>query len=331
MKETITEKLSEPRSTDTLNGNALAAIVQVEAALLKGARAYFDKEGFTEVVVPHITKATGSCENINTLFETDYFGQTAYLVQTGQLYLEAIIPKLGNVYCIGPSFRAEPSVDDRHLTEFTLVEIEFPGDFEQLLAHIEGTLGSMFSTAKIEAEHALDYLGVGTEHLKKKPFNRITYTQAVEELKNHGVQWGDDLKSAHEHYLVKQHGNIPLFITHYPEAIKFFNMRENEQNHSVVNSADLILPYGGEAVGSAEREYKHERLQKRLANSVMMKQLESRGGSITDFDWYMDLVKQHGKLHAGCGIGLNRVTQYVLQSSDIRATTAYAMNKETLM
>ncbi|MBU0530722.1 MAG: hypothetical protein KKC05_03535, partial [Nanoarchaeota archaeon] len=99
-----------------LNEEQTDAVIKIEAELLRGARAYFDANGFTEVVVPHITRATGSCENMDTLFGLDFFGRQAYLRQTGQLYLESFVPRLGRVFCVGPSFRAEPSVDERHLT-----------------------------------------------------------------------------------------------------------------------------------------------------------------------------------------------------------------------
>jgi len=128
------------------------------------------------------------------------------------------------------------------------------------------------------------------------------------------------------------YGNQPLFITHFPKAIKFFNMRENDERSEIVNSTDLILPGSGEAVGAAEREYRYEKLKERLENSPMMKNLIKRGGSIEDFDWYLDCVKSNGiRVHSGCGIGLNRVTQFVLGTNDIRASTTFPLNSETIM
>ena len=146
----------------------------------------------------------------------------------------------------------------------------------------------------------------------------------------YGVTWGDDLKSYHEQFLVKIHGDRPLFITHYPKAIKFFNMRVNSKNPQIVNNTDLILPCSGEAVGAAEREYEYEAVYERLAESNMLKQLVQRGGGISDFQWYLDFYKKHNVPHAGCGIGLNRVTQFVLQTDDIRATTVFPLNRESL-
>jgi asparaginyl-tRNA synthetase len=164
------------------------------------------------------------------------------------------------------------------------------------------------------------------------PFKRITYTEAVDLLKDYCVKWGDDLKSSHEQALVKMFGDRPLFITHYPKEIKFFNMRRNDLNKSIVNSTDLILPLSGEAVGAAEREYEYDSLLERLKNSAMLKQLEAKGGSIEDFRWYLDHMKEHGSvLHAGCGIGLNRITQFVLGKPDIRDCCVYPINTEIIM
>jgi asparaginyl-tRNA synthetase len=301
-------------------------MVYIEGLLLQGARKYFDDMEFKEIVVPHITKATGACENIDTLFVVDYFGQKGYLSQTAQLYLESLIPWMNKVWCISPSFRAEPRVDNRHLTEFTLVELEFAGTFEELLEHVEGVIISMItSVLKKMTSRWLD-----RNRLRQvvTPFPRISYTEAIQTLER---EFGHDITREEEQILVQKHGNTPLFITHYPKAMKFFNMIENEENPQLVNSADLILPFGGEAVGAASREYKADRLLKRLEESQMLKQLEARGGSIEDFTWYVNVYKKYETApHAGCGIGLNRVTQFVLGVDDIRMCTAYPLNRETL-
>ena len=108
-------------------------------------------------------------------------------------------------------------------------------------------------------------------------------------------------------------------------------MKENEENPLIVNSADLPLLFSGEAVGAAEREYEYEKLKKRLLNSTMLKQLIEKGGSPKDFDWYLEFYKKHGEPHSGCGIGLNRVTQFILGSNDIRTTTVFPLNRESIL
>ena len=310
----------------------LQATARVEASLLSGARRYFEANGFTEIVVPHITKATGACENIATMFEVSFFNERRYLAQTGQLYLEVLTPYLGKVWAAGPSFRAEPDVDERHLVEFTLLELEFKGGFDELLGHIEGTITSMVEEVLRTRGEDLDLLGVNTDRLGqvRAPFKRISYADAVELLAGSGVKWGDDLKSAHEKLLAGYFGDKPLFVTHYPKAIKFFNMKENDSDHEIVDSADLILPFSGEAVGAAEREYEYDKLVSRLVESSMFRLLKERGGTLEDFAWFLDFYRENGGCrHSGCGIGMNRVTQFVLGSTDIRATTTWPMNRES--
>ena len=311
--------------------SSLQAIARIEASLLSGARKYFEENLFVEVTVPHVTRATGACENVATMFEVDFFGEKRYLAQTGQLYLEVMTPYLERVWAAGPSFRAEEKVDDRHLVEFTLLEIEFRGNFDQLLEHVEGTLVSMVSEVLAKRSEGLAVLGVDAERLQnvRRPFKRITYTDAVDLLEGEGVRWGDDLKSQHEKLLVEYMGSQPLFITHYPKAIKFFNMKENAINRELVDSADLILPYSGEAVGAAEREYEYDRLVKRLLESSMFRLLKERGGGLEDFAWYLNFYKEFGgSPHSGCGIGLGRVMQFVLGIDDIRGSTVWPVNRE---
>ena len=310
---------------------SLQAIARIESSLLSGARKYFEENLFVEVTVPHVTRATGACENVATMFEVDFFGEKRYLAQTGQLYLEVMTPYLERVWAAGPSFRAEEKVDERHLVEFTLLEIEFRGNFNQLLEHVEGTLVSMVSEVLAKRSEDLAILGVDAERLQnvRRPFKRLTYTEAVELLEDEGVRWGDDLKSPHEKLLVECMGSQPLFITHYPKAIKFFNMKENAVNHELVDSADLILPYSGEAVGAAEREYEYDRLVNRLLESSMFRLLKERGGGMEDFAWYLNFYKEFGGYpHSGCGIGLGRVMQFVLGVDDIRGSTVWPANRE---
>ena len=334
VKPTLREELKQTKTRhELLSTVELQSIAKIEASLLKGARGYFEDNGFVEVVVPHITKATGACENVGTMFALDYFGEQGYLSQTAQLYLETLTPFLKKVWCIGPSFRAEPRADNRHLSEFTLIELEFAGDLSQLMKHIENMICSMIQRVLEERKEELTLLNVEEKRLLdvRSPFEKITYTSAVKDLAGYEVEWGDDLKSHHENFLVKIHGDKPLFITHYPKEIKFFNMKTNPENPGIVNSTDLILPFSGEAVGAAEREFDYTALHEKLASSTMLKQLKERGGSIEDFSWYLEFYKKHGIPHAGCGIGLNRVTQFVLGIDDIRATTVFPLNRDSLI
>lgn len=335
--------------------------VRLEQAVFNAGLDYLKKEGFTWVPsVPRMVRATGACENIDTLFEVSvdkdqqWFGKSgenhrAYLAQTGQLYLEALVPVLGGVYCLGPSFRAEPKIDSRHLIEFVMIEIEFPGNFKRLLQYIEGFVYAIAQGLVKLPKSEQDSMGL-TDHdvirLSTCPpvFTKITYDQAIKELQGLGkdIKWGDDITSQQEKILVGFHGNQPLFITHYPdpnwnhgqkiEVEKFFNMLPDQETPGRVLSSDLILPYGGESVGSAARVDKHEVMVARLKNSKMLKRLEQKGGSIDDFAWYLGNIKNHGSVpHAGCGFGMARIIQWIKGADSITEGLTFALNRGTII
>jgi len=313
----------------------LQALAKIESSLMKGARKYIEEKGFVEIMAPHMTKATGSCENFMTVFELDYFGQRSYLSQTAQLYLEVLTPFLKKVWTVIHSFRAEPDVDGRHLTEFPLIEIEFEGNFEELIEYIEGIINSMIATAAKESKEELKIFGIHEEDISifKPPYKRLSYSQAIELLQEKRIEinWGDDIKSSHEKTLCKTLNFKPFFLTHWPTTIKFFDMKNNDENPNIVNSCDLILPYSGEAVGGAEREHIYQMLEKKLGESKMLELLKQRGGRIEDFEWFLDFYNNHKvNLHSGCGIGFNRVTQSLLRTDDIRACTVFPLNRETI-
>lgn len=329
------EKLIETDNRfELITCEEMSKIDKINDALYWGAINYFRKNNFIWVEVPIMTKVTGACENVDTLYSLDHFQKKAYLAQTGQLFLEAKIPSHKKVWTTITSSRAEEQVDSRHLNQFLLLEFEFNGNLNELLNYIEGTIKSMI-------ENALDYcidefkeLGRNLDELRSylKPFNRITYSDAIKLLQENNInlEFGDDFKQAHEMKIIELLGNKPTFVTHFPKAIKFFNMRVNREDNSIVNSCDLLMPYAGESVGSAEREDDYNLLVERLKDSQMYKILEKRGVTIDTFKDYLDLIKNHNILHSGCGIGFNRVSQSVLGVKDIRITTNYPINSETL-
>ena len=322
--------------------------VQLIAEILKAGRESLEQRGYTEVIVPRVVRATGACENVNTLFEVsvdkkhDWFGCGAYLAQTGQLYLEALVPELNKVYCSGPSFRAEGAIDNRHLTEFSMMEIEFAGNFNQLLTEIEIFVKDVAGrAAKFAREKDL---GLSQEHLKllescPESFAKITYDQAIEKLKELGeaIDWGDDISSTREKILVEHFGNQPLFITRYPDPMydfgkeieveKFFNMLPDRDNPGRVLSSDLILPYGGEAVGSAARVHSADEMVARLKHSKMFKRLQQMGGGLEDFAWYVNQLKKGSVPHAGCGFGMARIIQWIMGTTDIKEAVTFPSNK----
>lgn len=328
--------------------------INLESFVTKVGRQYFEKNGFTEVTTPRLVRASGACENINTLFEVSvdndqkwFNGKRAYLAQTGQLYLEALVPEMGNVFAVGPSFRAEPKVDNRHLVEFQMLEIEFPGGFEKLLIYIEGYIKAIAATVTGDKKYAQTALGLTEKKIRElnalpKKLPRVTYDKAINILKSLGekIEWGDDIDSAREEKLVHHFGGYPLFITHYPDPMwkfekpieveKFFNMLPDGKGR--VFSSDLILPGAGEAVGSAARVHQLAVLKKRLIHSRMFRRLREHGGSLSDFQWYINQVKKHGAVpHAGCGFGISRILKWLRGTPDIRKAVAFPVNRKILI
>lgn len=331
----------------------MESLTRLTHQALRAARTELEDRGYTEVIVPRIVRASGACENIDTLFEVAvegddvwFNGHRGYLAQTGQLYLEAYVPMLGKTYCIGSSFRAEPKVDGRHLTEFTLLEIEFAGGFDQLLHEIEAVIKRIANAiVNFPLPEALGLNPWALGHLQHLParFPELTYDQAISTLQQLGepIVWGDDISSAREQLLVRHVGNVPLFITRFPDPMydfgrpieveKFFNMLPDPDHPGRVLSCDVILPYAGESVGAAARVHRADVLVQRLTGSKMFKRLQQKGGGIEDFSWYIKKVKARSVPHAGCGFGFARIIQWLKATNDIRECVPFVSNKAQLV
>ncbi|HEY9855251.1 MAG TPA: asparagine--tRNA ligase [Stenomitos sp.] len=309
------------------------ALVRVWDAMFRGARRYVEAHGFVGVHnMPEIVGVTGACENIDTLFKVDYFGKQAYLAQSDQLYLELLTPQLKRVYAEIQSFRMEPDADDRHLCQFSLFEIEHLGDLEELIGHLSGIVRTMAAQVVKDCPDELALFGRRPEDLRDVHFKRLTYAEAVELLREDfpNLEFGDDLKAHHERLLTERFG--PVFLTHYPLPIKFFNMRRNDEDPRVVNSTDMLLPKAGESAGAAEREHRYEAIVERLKSSSMYRRLIELGGKDEDFAWYLDAHKdQDIPLHSGAGIGMARVAQFLLGLDDIREAVPFLLNREHLL
>jgi len=316
------------------------ALIKVWDAMFKGARKEVENRGFIGVHnAPELVGITGACENVDTLFKVDFFGKQAYLAQSDQLYLELLTPHLDKVYAEIQSFRMEAEADARHLCQFSLFEIEHKGDLDELMDNIEAILQSMIDAVMDLEEWELDATGMTDQwyhnHMRswRKPLPRVSYTQCVDVLRGGNypeLEWGDDLKAHHESDIVDLFG--PCFVTHYPKAIKFFNMRENENHADTVNSCDLLLPYSGESAGAAERETDHATIVRRLKESDMYKRLIELGGKDEDFAWYLDAHRDVDvPLHSGAGIGMARIAQFILGVDDIRDAVPFVINSENLL
>ena len=317
-----------------VQSSAIAALIYLRGTLLKTVRTFLEAEGFAEVTTPNICGLTGACEDFSTLFPLEYFGHRAFLTQTAQLYLEPLIHSqtLRRVYSVNHSYRAELRADNRHLTEFVLIEPEIAfGDLETLI-DIEQRLVSELVRSALEIRRKeLETLGANIAMLEtiKPPFCRMTYTEAVGQLNKMGIgtEWGADLDREREIALLSW-TKFPTFITHYPLELKFFNMRQNRNDPRIVNAVDLLLPGVGEVCGGAEREEDPVRLRDRLLNSSAIKQLLEKGGSAEDYEWYLKL-RDHESIHyAGFGMGFERLVQFITGSESCLDCIEYPRNSK---
>lgn len=329
------------------------ATAKLEEQVIKSMRSWLQKVGFFEIFPPKIVRASGACENIDTLFEVGVNEKfywfcpknphRTYLSQTAQLYLETFVPYLERVYSVGPSFRAEEGSDNRHLTEFLMLEIEFAGGFKELLNYIEKIIYKVIEDILKLPIKTKKEINLGKEDIKRlkriKPvFPKITYDEAIEIL---GLPFGSDIHRKDEQKLIKKFGGQPLFITHFPnplanyekeiEVEKFFNMIPAPENPRRVLSADLILPFGGEAVGAAQRVYRFRELKWRLENSRMFQRLKKKGGGLDDFEWYFQKIKEKSLPHSGCGFGIGRILKFLKGEEDIKKVITFPSNQENIV
>jgi len=306
------------------------AIQRVRATVIRAIRDWLDDHGFLNVDTPLLTPAAG--EGTTTLFEIDYHGIPAYLAQTGQLYNEANIFAFGKVYCFGPTFRAEKSKTRRHLQEFWMVEPEIAFCHLPKLLEIEEQFVSYIiqRTLKERAEE-LKLLGRDVSKLEKvtPPFPRIHYDDAVAMVNKaaaagvtvppnddplQAMPWGEDFGAPHETYIASQFDK-PVFVTHYPSAIKAFYMEPDPERPEVCLSADLLAPEGyGEITGGSERMSDLDKLRAAIRRQGLPEDA---------FDWYLDLRRYGSTPHSGFGLGLERTVAWITGISHLRAAIAF--------
>lgn len=288
------------------------AIMSVRAQIMRACRDFLDDCGFLEVSAPILTPS--ACEGTSTLFATEYFGEKAYLSQSGQLYNEAAIMALGRVYCFGPTFRAEKSKTRRHLTEFWMLEPESAFmDFEELLVLEEDMIAYVIQ--RVLDRNSQDLVAVGRNPRDLEgivpPFPRITYDEAVRSLQEQGsdIQWGDDFGAPHETMLASEAGK-PVFVTHYPTSVKAFYMEPDPDRPEVVLAADLLAPEGyGEIIGGSQRISDAELLKRRIAEHNL---------PAGEYDWYLDLRRYGSVPHSGFGLGIERMVAWLCRLDHLR-------------
>ncbi len=288
------------------------AIQRVRDTLIHATYDFMRANNVTKIDSPIITANAG--ENTTDLFKVNYFDDTTYLSQTGQLYIEAAIYAHGRVFDFGPTFRAEKSKTRRHLTEFWMMDAELAFiNLDQNLDFQESLIRSMVQAVLEKNKTELEILERDIIPLQNisKPFYRITHSEAVAQLKGMGSDIGErsDLGADDETMLTKAYDN-PIFITRYPAEVKAFYMKRDPKDDSRVLGADLLAPEGyGEIIGGSQREEDYDLLKKRI---------DEFGLKVEDYQWYLDLRKYGSVPHGGFGFGLERITAWVCGLQHIR-------------
>lgn len=314
--------------------NLFGAVFRIRSRMAYAIHRFFQERGFFYVHTPVITAS--DCEGAGEMFrvvtmdgevvrsgDEEFFGKPSYLTVSGQLEGETFACALSNIYTFGPTFRAENSHTSRHASEFWMIEPEIA------FCDLAGDMDLAEEMIKFLVSDALDFcaedLGFCNQFVDKglierltlvrdQPFERVTYTEAVELLLASGVTfeypvaYGLNLQSEHERYLTEKHFKCPTTVYNYPKEIKPFYMRKNDDNRTVA-AMDLLVPGIGEIVGGSQRE---ERLE------VLRGNLADQGLDESTYDWYVDLRRYGSVPHAGFGLGFERLLMFVTGVANIR-------------
>ena len=326
--------------------NTFGAVARLRNVLARATHVFFQERGFLYLHTPIITsndcEGAGEMFGVSTLdpdrppcgedgrvdFTRDFFGRRTSLTVSGQLTAEAYACALTNVYTFGPTFRAENSNTARHLAEFWMIEPEMAfcdldGDMDLAEAFVKHLLEAALAETGDDMaffNQWVDKSAIKTiEHVVASPFERITYTEAVEILKRSGesfeypVEWGGDLQSEHERYLTERHVGRPVIVRDWPADIKAFYMRLNDDERTVA-AMDVLVPRSGEIVGGAQREERCDVLERRM---------RACGLDPEAYWWYLDLRRYGTAPHAGFGLGFERVVQFASGLANIRDTIPF--------
>ena len=301
-----------------------SAILRIRAEIMRAAQEHFDTHGFTRTDPPILTPA--ACEGTSTLFPVDYFGDEAYLTQSGQLYIESTAMALGKVYSFGPTFRAEKSKTRRHLTEFWMIEPEIAfADLDDLMTLAEEFLSHIVQRVLENRSAELKVIGRDTAKLEsiRPPFPRVTYDEAakmLEEAFKQGkieqkFEYGNDFGSPDETYISSQFDR-PVMVHRYPANIKAFYMEPDPANAKLALCVDVLAPEGyGEIIGGSQRIASYDLLKQRI---------EEHGLPLAPFQWYLDLRRYGSVPHAGFGMGIERAVAWICGLDHVRETIPFA-------
>jgi asparaginyl-tRNA synthetase len=301
-----------------------ASILRIRAEIMRAAAEYFDQNGFIRTDPPILTPA--ACEGTSTLFPVDYFGDPAYLTQSGQLYEEATAMALGKVYSFGPTFRAEKSKTRRHLTEFWMVEPEVAFmDLDGLLELAENYLSHIVQSVLKNRGPELDVIGRDRAKLEAicPPFPRLRYDVAADMLNEAHkkgelelpFEFGNDFGSPDETWLSSQFDK-PVMVHRYPAGVKAFYMEPDPKDARFALCVDVLAPEGyGEVIGGSQRVSSFELLNSRIEQNNLPKEA---------FQWYLDLRRYGSVPHSGFGMGIERVVAWVCGLDHVRETIPFA-------
>ena len=301
-----------------------AAILRIRAEIIKTARDFFDDRGFVLTDPPILTPA--ACEGTSTLFPVEYFGDEAYLTQSGQLYIESTALALGKVYSFGPTFRAEKSKTRRHLTEFWMVEPEVAFcDLDGLMELAEQFLS--FIVDRVLTRRAADLKVIQRDATKleaiKAPFPRLRYDDAVAMLNDghakglleNPFEYGNDFGSPDETYISSQIDR-PVMVHRYPADVKAFYMEPDPDNPKYALCVDVLAPEGyGEIIGGSQRIASYDLLKQRI---------EQHNLPLDAFQWYLDLRRYGSVPHSGFGMGIERAVAWICGLDHVRETIPFA-------
>ena len=288
------------------------AVMRIKAAMLSGGREWFRENDYVEVTPPMITGVAP--EDSTTLFQIKYFDRIAFLSQSAQFYLEALIYSCERVWTLTPSFRAEKSRTPRHLAEYWHLEMEAAWvDNDANMKVQEELVTAMLHRAADDCPAELQLLDRDPAALRKiaPPFDRMPYGEAMDQLQREGsdVSWGSDLGAVEERALTRER-DTPLFVVNYPKELKPFYMKENPDDPRTYKNSDLLAPEGyGEIIGGSERE---------TDNDLIIERLREIGESLDNYQWYLDLRRYGSVPHSGFGLGLERMVTWVCKLEHIR-------------
>ncbi len=293
------------------------AVLRVRHEIIMAIRDFFDGRGFTLTDAPIFTPS--ACEGTTNLFETKYFDEKMYLSQSGQLYMEATSKALGKVYCFGPTFRAEKSKTRRHLIEFWMVEPEVA--FNDMYDNME--LAEQFVEYIVQRvlKNRPEEMRALERDISKlqsvvAPFPRLHYREAAEIIlkENPNFVMGDDF-GAPDETIISSKFDRPVFVHHYPAAIKAFYMKEDPKEPGYAMGCDLLATEGyGEIIGGGQREESVEK----LINRIKEHNLDQK-----DFEWYLDLRRYGGVPSSGFGLGLERAVAWICGLPHVRETIPF--------